>query len=386
MAKQILIENGFYYEKSGHIKRKITNDQFEFLKSLTEFIIEPSRKSLRERVFCIEREIAEIPICLECEKNVNFLSSGKYAEFCSTACSRNSEKTKDKKVKTSMKNYGTRNPRQSKEVNDKILSTNLERYGYANPMSSQKCKDKSKATCLEKYGKEHSFQSENNKLKSLATCLEKYGVGHTLQAKEITDKIKATNIEKYGVENPFRSPLIRDKIKATNIEKYGVENPGQSEEVKDKMKETCLERYGVEYALQSEEFKDKSKATCLEKYGVENPSQSQDVKDKMSITMTKNFSKRRSDEGTDYSGVVYILHFPKHKAVKIGLTGDFDQRAKGLIKDFGPFSIIELIETEQCYSLEAELHKKYSAQRICLSEGHGRTEFFKEEILNKGHK
>jgi hypothetical protein len=102
--------------------------------------------------------------------------------------------------------------------------------------------------------------------------------------------------------------------------------------------------------------------------------------------MTKNFSKRRTGEGTDYAGVVYILHFPQHKAVKIGLTGDFEKRSKDLIKDFGHFSIIELIETKQCYSLEAELHKKYSAQRICLSEGHGRTEFFTEEILNKGHK
>jgi hypothetical protein len=101
----------------------------------------------------------------------------------------------------------------------------------------------------------------------------------------------------------------------------------------------------------------------------------------MSIALANNFQARRNDEGTDYSGLVYILHFPQHKAVKIGLTGDFDQRAKGLISDFGEYNIIDIIETDTCFKLETYLHKKFSEYRFCLDEGTGRTEFFKDEIL-----
>jgi hypothetical protein len=102
----------------------------------------------------------------------------------------------------------------------------------------------------------------------------------------------------------------------------------------------------------------------------------------MSISRAKHFQERRNDEGTDYSGVVYILHFREHKAVKIGLTGDFEKRSKDLIKCFGEYTIIDIIDTQECFALESSLHEKFSNYRICLSEGGGRTEFFKDEILN----
>jgi len=105
------------------------------------------------------------------------------------------------------------------------------------------------------------------------------------------------------------------------------------------------------------------------------------VRNNISIGKANHFQARRNEEGTDYNGVVYILHFPEHNAVKIGLSGDFEQRSKGLIKDFGDFSIVKLIETDSCFKLEQELHQKFSEHRICLSEGTGRTEFFKEDIL-----
>jgi hypothetical protein len=121
----------------------------------------------------------------------------------------------------------------------------------------------------------------------------------------------------------------------------------------------------------------------LAKYGVEHVLELQDIRDKINISLANNFQARRNNEGTDYAGSVYILHFPQHKAVKIGLTGDFNRRSKALIKEFGEFDIINIVETQECYALESSLHQKFKDYRICLSEGHGRTEFFKDEILEK---
>jgi len=175
-----------------------------------------------------------------------------------------------------------------------------------------------------------------------------------LKSKERKDKTIATNILKYGTEHPSKLESNRLLAKQTNFELYGDINHNNHE----KFKQTCLEKYGFEFAQQS-----------------------QVVKDKMSITSANNFQVRRNTEGTDYKGVVYILHFPEHNAVKIGLTNNFEQRSTKLIKDFGGFTILQLIETDRCYQLEKELHEKFSDFRICLNEGTGRTEFFNEEIL-----
>jgi hypothetical protein len=220
------------------------------------------------------------------------------------------------------------------------------------------------------------------KNKSRQTCLAKYGVEHVFQNKEVKEKSRQTCLEKYGVENPYQSEVCKEKIRTTCQEKYGVEYPLQSEEIKEKIKQTCIKKYGFENPAQSEEVKDKMKATNKEKYGVEYPAQSEEVRDKMSISLANNFQARRNEQGTDYSGSVYILHFPQHSAVKIGLTGDFDNRSKGLISDFGDYTIINIIETQECFALESSLHQKFKDYRICLSEGGGRTEFFKDEILD----
>jgi hypothetical protein len=152
---------------------------------------------------------------------------------------------------------------------------------------------------------------------------------------------------------------------------------------KEKYNFTCQERYGVQSHNSSKIVKQNKINSCQERYGVDNAAKTKEAKDKMSIALANNFQARRTDEGTDYSGSVYILHFPQHKAVKIGLTGDFDQRSKGLIYDFGEFSVIDIIETQECFKLETSLHEKFSEYRMCLDEGCGRTEFFKDYILEQ---
>ena len=225
-------------------------------------------------------------------------------------------------------------------------------------------------------------------------------------SKSTRDKCKETNKEKYGVENPSQNLLIHQKKETSCLIKFGYRYPNQSPqimemskkkynektgydysflnpEVKKKIKYTMNEKYGVDYPLQSEEIYKKFKATLFKNFGVNTPAESKIIQDKMSISMANNFQLRRNEEGTDYSGVVYILHFPHLKAIKIGLTGDFNLRSKGLISDFGEFSVVDIIETDECFKLESSLHEKFSEYRICLEEGCGRTEFFKEEILKE---
>ena len=153
-----------------------------------------------------------------------------------------------------------------------------------------------------------------------------------------------------------------------------------SNKVKDKFIETNLLKYGVKFPAQCKEIYDKLKLNNLVKYGVEFPQQTKEVQDKLSISHANNYQSRKTIK--DYKGVVYILHFPEHNAVKIGISGDFSKRSNRLIRDFGEFTVVKLIETDTCFKLEKELHEKFKTQRICLSEGTGRTEFFTEEILS----
>jgi hypothetical protein len=328
------MKNKLYFDSNGWIRKNFSDDEFIEICKLTPWIEdnqEPTRKSIRERVHCILNNITEIPKCKECGNEVKWQLGGKgghYAVFCSKTC-------KGK----------------SPEVHQKTIKTNLERYGFEHPAYSEIFKNKS---------------------------IIKFGTMHPSQSKIVSDKRKITNTERYGVENTFQNEDFKEKIKATNLERYGVEFPMKLKEIRDKCEKTCERIYGVKNAFQSEQ----TNLTKIERYGKINLSHTQETKDKMSITKATNFQSRRNEEGTDYSGSVYILHFPQHNAVKIGLTGDFVTRSKDLISDFGEFSVIDIIETEECFKLESELHEKFAKYRICLDEGCGRTEFFNEEILN----
>jgi ribosomal protein L37AE/L43A len=277
---QYLQTSGKY---SGFIRRNFSESEFKEILSLTPWIEDTSRKSIRERVHCILNNITEYTKCPVCNKDNKFLKNGKYSITCSHSC-------------------GIKNP----EVQTKTKLTKLEKYGsetFVNP-------DKARTTCL-----------------------ERYGVDHTSKLPENREGAKQTNFERNGSRN------------YNNAAKIAV--------------------------------------TCLERYGVDNVSKSPEIKDIMSISKAKHFNERRNNEGTDYSGVVYVLHFPQHSAVKIGLSGDFEKRSVSLFKDFGEYTIIDIIETQECFALETSLHEKFANYRICIEEGCGRTEFFDDCILEQ---
>jgi hypothetical protein len=245
----------------------ISDEMFNEICLLTPWIEDTSRKSLRERVYCIENNITEVPKCLECNNKTKWLVGSRYyAEYCGQSCS----------------------------------------------VKSQKTQDAIRETCLKHFGVTHQSKSSSIILLKKENYFKKTGYYHQWQNPEILKVITETNLKRYGVENPMKS----------------------------------------------EEFRTK-----------------------MSISLANNFQERRNNEGTDYTGSVYILHFPQHKAVKIGLTSDFEKRSKDLIKDFGEYIIIDIIETQECFKFETSLHEKFSEYRMCLDEGCGRTEFFSDEIL-----
>jgi hypothetical protein len=370
--------------KNGNIhSMRITDEMFNEICSLTPWIEDTSRNSLKERLYCINNNLQEIPKCISCQTNIKWQRSiGRYSEFhCSSKCSANSKTVRLKCRETTFEKTGYYTPFENPNILKAIQEKYFKETGFYNPSQNPEVQDLKKNNYFNKTGFQHWSQNPEVQDLKKNNYFNKTGFQHWANNPEVREKMKQTNLEKYGVENISQTDEAKEKVKQTCQERYGVEYYLQTEEAKERAKQTFQERYGVEYISQSEEIREKIRITSQERYGVDNPSQSQEVKDKISISKVKHFQARRNDEGTDYAGVVYILHFPQHSAVKIGLTADFNNRSKGLISDFGEYNIINIIETESVFALESSLHEKFSEYRMCLEEGCGRTEFFSDEIL-----
>jgi ribosomal protein L37AE/L43A len=192
---QYLQTSGKY---SGQMRKNFSNEEFNQICSLTPWIEDTSRKSLRERVFCILNNITETPKCPVCNKDNIFLRNGAYSNTCSPSC-------------------GIKNP----EVQEKTKLTKLEKYGSETFVNPDKAKN---------------------------TCQERYGVEHTSKLPENREGAKQTNFERNGSRNYNN----RERSLVTCLERYGVENAFQSEEVKDKIKASCVKRFDVEYSAQAQ--------------------------------------------------------------------------------------------------------------------------------------
>ena len=169
-----------------------------------------------------------IRLCPECNGIPNYGN-----EFCSNKCASNSEKIKQKRINTSIKNYGVDNPSKSKIIKDKVKQTSIERFGdyYS---KTDEYKERCKQTCLDHYGIEHYTQTDEFKERSKQTCLEKYGVEYYTQTDEYKERYKQTCLERYGVENLAQSDEIKEKIRNTFLSKYNVDNPAKLEFYKNK--------------------------------------------------------------------------------------------------------------------------------------------------------
>ena len=163
-----------------------------------------------------------------------------------------------------------RTEEEKEEIKNKRKKTTLKNYGVEHVLQSEIVKEKAKITNLEKYGKEFTLQVEDIRNKGKETMIEKYGCEYMMQHPEIQNiivsKFKETNLERYGFECSLSNPEILQKSKDTNLEKYGFEYAIQNPEIYQKVKETNLERYGFEYACQNAEVQSKIMKQRMKKY------------------------------------------------------------------------------------------------------------------------
>lgn len=227
--------------------------------------------------------------------------------------------------------------------------------------------------------------------------------GWSFKQEHVLEQMKQNNIERYGVEFPFQSREYQNMMEEKCYERLGVKKASQLKEVSDKISETLLnldsgtwseiiskrkcasiEKYGVGSYTKTSEYKIKHKETCNRKYGAEHWMQTEEYKLLFSKLISKSkvdfYKKVRNEDGTDNKGVVYVVEFEHY--IKIGMSSDFETRKQGLLNDFGPFTVLKLINTDTCYKLESTLHKICEQYNIILESGCGRTEFFTKEILN----
>jgi endogenous inhibitor of DNA gyrase (YacG/DUF329 family) len=310
-----------YLQSNGKCMRKnFSDDEFQEICSLTPWIEDTSRKSIRERVYCILNNITETQFCPECGNAIHTFSKNVYSKFCSLACGRSSSITLTKRK-----------------------ASNIIKYGVPSSGQIPNSKTKLKETLIKKYEKfdELIFFTENGTMRRFFSERE------FLEICSLTPWVEDISMKS-----------IRERISCIihNITDIPI----------------CLECSNKVKFLRQNSYAKYCSLKCV------NLSKSRN--DKISLTMSKNYLNNFTED--DHVGTVYILHFPKHRAVKIGKSSNFNNRRSKLIKDFGEFNVIKLIETEECFKLESSLHQKFANYRICLEEGGGRTEFFKEEILN----
>jgi len=123
-------------------KNNISKDLYKWTFSETSFLNNESL--LSERIYCIINDIKELPSCY-CGQSVKYMGKGIYREYCSSKCSANSYKTKNKKENTVLNKYGTKNVFENCEIKNKIKNTNIKKYGVDNYTKTEEYKKRIKS-------------------------------------------------------------------------------------------------------------------------------------------------------------------------------------------------------------------------------------------------
>jgi len=205
--------------------------------------------------------------CKNCKKETPFLSLKKgYQKYCSLKCGMSSVETKQKRISTCLKKFGTLNPLQCEDVKTKIKETCLKKYGSTNVFGNDKIILKIKKTNIRKFGVENPSQSDIIKEKKKQTCLKNFGVNYSMQSKEAKEKSKKTCLSKYGTEFSSQSEIVKEKNRQTCLKKYGTTSPLNSNIIKEKIRKIFLKKYNVDNPFKSKEIISKIKNVSLEKY------------------------------------------------------------------------------------------------------------------------
>jgi hypothetical protein len=248
-------------------------------------------------------------------------------------------------------------------------------HGY-NKFCSNKCQLKQ---LHEKFDKEgYPFNREDVLQRQKIQNLKNYNVEYLFQSKEYQKSMEEKFFKKTGFKKASSLKYVKDKVKLA----WSNKNINEIKNIVDTRKKTLLEKYG------DENFNNlkKRRETNLFKYGEDSHMKTKKYKELFSNIMTLSkstfYTKFLNRDGDDLKGVVYILKFDDSNLVKIGYSTSFENRSKGLIKDFGTFQIIKIHKANNCLDLERRLHKICMNYNKPLLSGVGRTEFFEKDILN----
>lgn len=158
----------------------------------------------KEKVYLCLNNINCVPICKNpnCSKKVKFKNSTiGYHEYCSIKCISSDPSIKKIKESKSLEKWGTKTPAESEKIKDKIVKTNIEKWGANSPMCNEKIKEKSKETILKNWGVDNPAKSKE--------ILEKRI--ESFKKSNYKETFKKTSLEKYGVEHPWMNKEIHDK-------------------------------------------------------------------------------------------------------------------------------------------------------------------------------
>ena len=163
--------------------KRVHLDIYSEVKARTSFLdkfYQDKYDSLPARLYCIEHNIKQQPICQNpnCSNPVGWYpSTNSFRKYCSVKCSVSCDETRQKTKQTVMEHYGVEHVSQSSDVQEKMRKTWLKNLGVDHPMKAEAVKEKLSNTMLRRHGVEHALQSD-----------------------EFIDKVKQTNKKNFGCD------------------------------------------------------------------------------------------------------------------------------------------------------------------------------------------
>jgi hypothetical protein len=115
---------------------------------------------------------------------------------------------KQKKIDTSINNYGTAYPWQTEDIKQKRNQTNLDKYGHISSIMNPEIQAKRKATMMDRYGVEEPTLNEEIRLRAAAGVKQSY-----INDPELANKQIQIRKDKYGED--YAGPVA--KRRATQI-------------------------------------------------------------------------------------------------------------------------------------------------------------------------
>lgn len=130
-----------------------------------------------------------------------------------------------------------------KKTREEKLRTSLRVYGAASPQQTPEAQNKRFATCTERFGSISPFGNAEVYQKGVDRIMERYGVANILYS----DEIKQKRAAKFGGPSPFSDPATVQKAHSMIEERYGASNYLQS----DHYRERVRQELGVDWPNQS---------------------------------------------------------------------------------------------------------------------------------------